>query len=352
MAKKPSKARNKVAKNRKKPTKSLVRRTSFSGTQLLIFAAIFAAVGGYAIWKSLAAPRVSQAFAVAETYADRNLKLGCVSEDDNLRVLGNQGYLNPGQSLTYTTKTPDCNNERAINMTMSWGNTKSSKGQGQLKLTAVVPASEKWTTYGSAYYLAEDHTGKVVNATYSGSSAQLCMFSDFQQDQTPRNYSFTITNISTSKISGINFLSTDDNDWPDDWNQCKSDADHDGFSDAYEHYKAYMSEGGHLGQPWNPPVGTNYLKACNNTTAPNDEFDAWPPDANDDNVVTQADVDTFQSYAGQGDGQNWTGINNVPGYYQLSTGSWRRYDLNNDGYVTQADADIVKTYLGKSCPTT
>jgi hypothetical protein len=351
MANKRKKMNNQASRkkaNRKNSSKSLLGRTNFSSRNLLVFAVIFAAVGGYIVWKSLAAPRLPvQPFALAERYTDRNLKQGCVSEDDNLSLVGNQGYLNPGQSFTYTTNTPDCSNDRVINMSLSWGsNTKNSKAQ--LQLTAAVPASEKWAAYGSAYYLAEDATGKILNATYSGSGAKLCMFSHF--DDTPRNYSLTITNTSTSKVSGINFLSTDDNDWPDDWNQCKgSDADRDGFSDAYEHYMAYMSQGGTLSQPWSPPVGTNYLKACNDST-PDNEFDAWPPDTNDDGVVTQADADIAQSYIGQGDGHNWVGINITPGYYNLSTGAWRRFDLNTDGYVTSADIDIIRTFLGKSCP--
>ncbi|HEX7259655.1 MAG TPA: dockerin type I domain-containing protein, partial [Candidatus Saccharimonadia bacterium] len=101
--------------------------------------------------------------------------------------------------------------------------------------------------------------------------------------------------------------------------------------------------------PWSPPVGLNYLKACG-TPSPNDEFDYWEPDVNDDNVVNQADVTIAQSYVGQGDGRNYLYINDyVNANPQPETGPWRRYDMDMDGWVKDLDVNIVRSHLGKLC---
>jgi hypothetical protein len=348
-----------------KPKKAIKKKSnsktakSSNNKRRVLFAIIFGLVGSYFIIQTFAAPpSPSVAFKIKEEkYVDNNTQEGCVSEDDQLTLLGNNGYLAPGQSFTYTTKTADCGgNDRVIHMMVNWG-PKSSRNPPKLELSSSIVAEETWAGWTPTYYASENHIGQAVlamaqpptiNVKNSAGQASLCMFSKFSE---PKNYAFTIKNIGSVTATNIVFISTDQNDWPDYYlDDCApSDADRDGFSDAFEHYKAMWSMGGRGGTAWAPPPGLNYLKACGTTTA-NDEFDYWAPDMNDDNTVNQTDVNIIQSYVGKGDGRNWFHINEYAGANpQPESGPWRRYDMNIDGYVNDADVAIIKGYLGKTC---
>ena len=96
------------------------------------------------------------------------------------------------------------------------------------------------------------------------------------------------------------------------------DADGDGFSDAAEKF-----------------VGTDPARACNQTTAANDEAtDAWPPDVNDDTRVTVQDVVLFRQVYGSSSGD---------GAYD------KRYDLNMDGAIGISDVVLVRPRYGATC---
>jgi hypothetical protein len=340
---------------------SLKSAKSSTNKRRVMFALIFGLVGTYFIIQSFAAPPApSVPFNIKEErFNDLNNRGGCVSEDDQLIISGNNGYLAPGQSFSYTTKTPDCeNNARVIHMFVNWA-PKSSRNAPKLELTATVAAHERWLGWTPTYYATENHIGQIIfgqaqvptfNVKNAAGQSALCMFSSFRD---PTNYTFTIKNVSTVTATNIYFLSQDQNDWPDYFlasdNCASTDADRDGFSDGFEHYKAMFSEGGRGGTDWAPPPGLNYLKACG-TATPNDEFDYWAPDMNDDNTVNQTDINIIQSFVGKGDGRNWFHINEWAGAYpQPESGPWLRYDMNIDGYVTDADVAIIKGYLGKTC---
>ncbi|HEX7260001.1 MAG TPA: hypothetical protein VF272_03675, partial [Candidatus Saccharimonadia bacterium] len=243
-------AKSKIQKSQKL---RLNENVKYSRKQAAIFILAFGVIGCIFVFNSIAGPpSTSQPFVVKnEVFEDRNIPGGCVSEDDQLDIIGNNGYLAPGQTYTYTTKTPDCDrNDRIIHMVVTWG-PKSSRNMPTLELSSIVAANELWAGWGSTYFAAEDHVGKrivatakppTVNVKTSAGSASLCMFSKFNE---PKNYTFTIKNTGTVTATNIAFSSTDRNDWPDFYlNNCRtSDADRDGFSDAAEHYKAMWSAG-------------------------------------------------------------------------------------------------------------
>lgn len=74
--------------------------------------------------------------------------------------------------------------------------------------------------------------------------------------------------------------------------------------------------------------GTNPIKACPSSSSDN----AWPPDVNNDGVVTFYDISFMSPY-----------LRAIKPYS-------KRYDLNLDGRITTTDLDVIKPYLGKYCP--
>lgn len=93
-----------------------------------------------------------------------------------------------------------------------------------------------------------------------------------------------------------------------------SDTDGDGFDDPTETF-----------------VGTDPLLPCNQTTAANDEADAWPPDFNDDLSVSILDVLPIRSV------------------YGSTSPADSRYDLNADGQVGIGDVILVRNHYGSVC---
>ena len=81
-------------------------------------------------------------------------------------------------------------------------------------------------------------------------------------------------------------------------------------------------------------IGTNASQTCSLTSAPNDEGlpDAWPPDFDDNGLVSIADVLKFTAFLGGG---------GAP-YDQ-------RYDWNASGGISIADLLQYQVFFGKSC---
>ena len=321
--------------------KGLKRKAPLNSRLLLLFVIIFAAVGSYAVYRSLAAkPVASSGMKAVETQhmvnrGGADLDPTCIDEDDEL-VISATGSIQPGESFQYTANTEDCRyNQRAIVMKLSW-TSQQRKNPAKLELSSV--------THGSDYSSWSPPTsGTTINTTRTVSPSALCMFT---WDINGENYntSFNIKNVSSVTAYNVSFVLLDRNDWPDYYYQeCQiQDADADGWSDSFEHYMAQVTRGNvSYGE-----AGMDYLKRCG-TPTPNDEFDYWPPDMNDDNKVTQADIDFLATYLGQGDGKTAFSINTYP--FSRASALWRRYDVNLDGLVNDADTLILKTHLGESC---
>lgn len=97
-----------------------------------------------------------------------------------------------------------------------------------------------------------------------------------------------------------------------------ADADGDGFGDAAEAF-----------------IGTDAGRACNDTTAANDEeVDAWPPDLNDDTHVNVNDVVPFRSVFGSSDEDD---------AYDA------RFDLAADGSIGISDVVLMRPPYGSAC---
>jgi hypothetical protein len=182
--------------------------------------------------------------------------------------------------------------------------------------------------------------------------AELCMF-PATNFTAPTGYTITVTNVSTTTASTVSITGKDYNNWSYFyWNEClAADADHDGWSDSYEHAMAQLTypTGNYL-YGW-LPAGSDYLRSCG-TATPNDEFDFWPPDLDDDGVVTQADVDLLTPHVGEGNGIPWSQMSpnsGTPAYFNSHTGAWNRFDLNADGWVDAKDVALLQSYLGKRC---
>jgi hypothetical protein len=258
----------------------------------------------------------------------------CVSEDDTLDWSA-AGSLAPGQSFSFTPRYPDCNDPRAV-----MGKVTASSG-ANLQLSTVVPASDRYSADPS-------QAGKPIVASMSGGVARICMFPD-TSFKPNAGYTITVTNLGTTAVNDVTVTGKDYNDWPMFyWNECLgADADGDGWSDSYEHTMAQLvaSANDFVGK------GTNYLASCG-TSQPNDEFDFWPPDFDDDGVVTQADVDLLTSHLGEGNGVPWASISpnsTDPGYFWNHVGAWNRFDLTGDGWVDSKDLAIVQGLLGQRC---
>jgi len=262
----------------------------------------------------------------------------CVSEDDTLDWSA-MGYLAPGQSFTFTPRYPDCKDARAV-MVKVTADTGAS-----LRVSTVVPLPDG---------ISNDpgQQGKTIVADTAGGLARLCMFPNSSYSL-PTGYTITVTNVGTTTASTVGVTGKDYNDWPIFyWSECLgADADHDGWSDSYEHAMAQLvyPTGNYINGAL--PAGSNYLASCGTAQA-NDEFDFWPPDLDDDGVVTQADVNLLAAHLGEGNGIPWASISpnsGVPEAYWNHVGAWNRFDLNADGYVDAKDLAIVQGLLGTRC---
>lgn len=263
----------------------------------------------------------------------------CVGEDDSLRWTAS-GYLAPGQSFTFTPQYPECNDPRAVMIMLT-----SSDPTAQLVLSTVVPENDG---------LANNQTqkGKSIAVTPVAGKARLCMFPNTSFTP-PANYTITVVNTGTTTATGLMVAGKDLNDWQAFyWNDCLgADADRDGWSDSYEHSMAQLVYPTGSYSSGELPAGSDYLQACG-TPAPDDEFDTWPPDLDDDGAVTQADVGLLLPHLGEGNGVPWSAITpnpNVPESFWNHVGTWNRFDLNADGLVNQADLDLLQGKLGQSC---
>ncbi|TAL56722.1 MAG: hypothetical protein EPN86_02535 [Nanoarchaeota archaeon] len=99
---------------------------------------------------------------------------------------------------------------------------------------------------------------------------------------------------------------------------CKNDTDADGFKDGLELY-----------------LGTNATAKCSITTIQNDEpIDAWPVDANDDQLVNWADLLKFKQFFGS----------------RIGNSTWdKRFDWNADGTISALDILKLKMFYNKNC---
>ena len=275
---------------------------------------------------------------ISENYSFRwDATKGCVGEDDHLDWTA-QGTLAPGHSFSFTPQYPDCGTSRAVMFHVA------SEAGSSLRLRTVVPRYD-----GISNDPAQE--GMEIVARSVNGAAHLCMFPN-TGFSAPAGYTVTLTNEGTTSAS-VTLTGSDENDWPYYyWSQClAADADHDGWSDSLEHAMAQLvyPTGNHV--TGSLPAGTNYLRACG-TPGANDEFDTWPPDLDDDGVVTQADVDLLAAHLGEGNGIAWSLISpnhDVPEAYWNHVGAWNRFDLNADGWVDSKDLDLVKAALGKRC---
>jgi hypothetical protein len=276
---------------------------------------------------------------VSESYFFRwNPSATCVSEDDTLDWSA-AGWLAPGQSWSFSPRFPDCNDARAVMVHVAAGSS------ALLRVSTVMPVSDGISNNPG-------QAGKTIAATTAGGTAQLCMFPN-TSFTAPTGYTITVTNIGTTTASNVTLTGQDYNDWIYFyWSPClAADADHDGWSDSYEHAMAQLiyPTGNYLNGAL--PAGSDYLRSCGTPIA-NDEFDFWPPDFDDDGVVTQADVDLLAANLGQGNGIAWAQVSpnsGIPQYFWNHVGAWNRFDLNADGMVDSKDLAIVQSMLGARC---
>ncbi|WP_248341757.1 dockerin type I domain-containing protein [Anaeromyxobacter paludicola] len=277
--------------------------------------------------------------ATSEQYTFRwDATKGCVSEDDALSWSA-AGYLAPGQSYTFTPRYPDCNDPRAVMVHVA------AETGASLRISTVVPAAD-----GNSNDPGQ--AGMAIHADTRSGVAQLCMFPNTSGIGSA-GYAITITNVGTTTANAITVSGKDTNDWPYYyWADClAADADHDGWSDSLEHAMAQLvyPTGNYLYGA--TPAGSNYLRSCGTPQA-NDEFDFWPPDLDDDGVVTQADVALVSAHVGEGNGIPWSAITpdpNLPQSFWSHVGAWNRFDLNADGVVDAKDVAIVQGLLGARC---
>lgn len=266
---------------------------------------------------------------------------GCIGVDDTVYWKAT-GYLDPGESFTYTPPLPSCRGETPF---MS---AKAHWDGSELEIKTIVPYPD---------YCAWDpeQAGKEIVSTNMPGRAYICMFSHMPPStsgQNPYYYSFIITNKGTERAKTIVFEGVHDNGWMTNYyHECNNaDADKDGFNDSMEFgtnsMTYYVNNGsGH-------DMGFNYLRA-RGSSIPGDEVDFYPGDFNDDNKIDQSDITMMEPFMGQGNGVPLSMISPNPSqdtYLYKQTFAWRRYDLNLDGYVNDRDLSIVETLKGKSIP--
>lgn len=98
---------------------------------------------------------------------------------------------------------------------------------------------------------------------------------------------------------------------------CPGDSDCDGWTDAREGY-----------------LGTDPFSACNVAAVGPKQKSAWPPDLNDDNLVTVFDASFFSS-----------SLNSRAGDSSFSS----RLDLNGDGRINTLDVAFIGKQLNAAC---
>lgn len=261
----------------------------------------------------------------------------CVSEDDTLDWSA-AGALAPGASFTFTPRYPDCENARAVMVKLAAG------AGASLRLATVVPADD-----GLSNELGQRGTPLVTETV--GGTARLCMFPN-TTFTAPAGYTITVTNLGTT-TADVSLTGKDYNDWLYFyWREClETDADGDGWSDSYEHAMAQLVYPTGNFNDGALPAGTDYLRACG-TAAAYDEFDAWPPDLDDDGAVTPADADLLAAHLGEGNGVPWASISPNPGrpeFFWNHVGGWNRFDLDADGWVDLRDLEVVQGFMGARC---
>jgi hypothetical protein len=191
-----TKTRTSVSKSRKSKTKPLRRQKSFSGTQLVFFALVFALVGGIAVWKGFAAstactPR-NPGVAVNNTYqwaqwgsygtAGQQLRYaanvinydaGCTSSTFTLNVTAPSGFSvsiptntitlkSTSQGYIYadiTSPNPTADGDYPLNFTVTRSGTAAQTGSG----TSAYKVYSSDTTAPSLYWNSPGE-GQVVSS--------------------------------------------------------------------------------------------------------------------------------------------------------------------------------------------
>jgi hypothetical protein len=259
----------------------------------------------------------------------------CIGEDDHFTWTAS-GALGPGGTFVYTPRYPDCQTARAVVVEV--------RSSATLRVSTVVPVGDE---------LSNDATqaGKTIAATTRGGVARLCMFPN-PSFSAPASYRITVENLGATSAGDVAVTGRDFNDWlVFYWNDCLgADADGDGWSDSVEHAMAQLVYPTGNYNSGALPAGTDYLRACG-TAAADDEFDAWPPDFDDDGRVTDADVARVAAHVGEGNGIPWANItpDSGPDGYWSHVGAWNRFDLDGDGWVGSSDVARARALLGARC---
>lgn len=254
------------------------------------------------------------------------------------------GQIAPGDSYTYVPRWPisSASEVPAISANVRW------TGATTLRMTSAVPMNDQVS--------ATDHTGQAITAPVVGATAELCMFFVPSNAVPTFNYALTITNVGTTAATAVTLTGQESNGYTSNYGQfCnRADADGDGWNDTLEEGIADLTAPATMTTEDKMSVlGVDYLGQRSATSAVNDEVDSYPPDVNDDGIVSQADVDAISAWVGQGTGVpfsrvDYTGVG--PNRYQAQSGLWRRYDLNGDGLVTAGDVSWVRAEVGRPVP--
>ena len=265
----------------------------------------------------------------------------CLGEDDELKWLAT-GTLQPGESFSFTPQLPGCYRQSAaITVVASWES-------GTLELSTIVPDADlaSWDA---------EQAGRHIIAPSVANSSQLCMFPAFTSSGV--DYTITLTNNSSEAVHGIELNGRHENDWSIFfYPRClNADADGDGWNDSLEHSMAeLLYPVGYIDQVFQPDIlwGSNYLRSTSQSPAPGDEIDSFPPDLDDDGVVTLDDIAIIESQLGEGNGIPISQISPNPGayFYYENALPFRRYDLDGDGLVAESDVRIAETYLNLELP--
>jgi len=290
-------------------------------------------------------PKPSTSLALQwDSYYFRSGAVGdCLGEDDELEWLA-VGALQPGDSFSFTPKYPGClHHPAAISVVATWDS-------GTLELTSTVPDSDlaSWDM---------EQVGRQVTAPVISNRAQLCMFPAYTSSGT--NYTVTLTNNSSEAVQGIELQGRHENDWSLlYYPRClNADADGDGWNDSLEHSMAdLLYPIGYIDGVLQPEIlwGSNYLRKVPQSPFADDEIDSFPPDLDDDGMVTTTDLGILRSHLGEGNGVALSEIspNRYPEAYwfHANTVPFRRFDLNGDGWVDSGDVQIADAYLGLGLP--
>jgi hypothetical protein len=258
------------------------------------------------------------------------------------------GQIAPGDSYSYTPRWPISWASEVPDMSASlrWS------GSTTLRMTSVVPMDDQVTAADPTV----DHTGQTITAPVVGGTAALCMFFVPRSSVPTFNYTITVTNVGTVAATAVTLSGQESNGYTANFGPfCnRADADADGWNDTVEEgITDLTAPATGTAEQKVAVLGSDYLGARARTGAANDEVDSYPPDVNDDGMVTQADVDQISTWVGQGTGVpfaqvNYTGVG--PNSYQAQSALWRRYDLNGDGLVTAADVAWVQAEVGRPVP--